>query len=920
MINNSVDYYNTLEEAKKHHVSYLNPRYSTFTQTHYTAGDEDQFFSNVIKTSPKLIQSRKEEYLPSITPPEISPLYTELKVEYLYSTFRYLFHKFKKGIFVSIRNNTLSTFLPFSKANFVNEWSDKIKIDPKFKDLVSFIAYSEKLCGWETTAKNINQNVSTWYCNNCLLRTEFPICEGDTGITCVHDMLIELCKTRKVPDIDFFVNRRDFPLLKNDKTEPYNHIFGKNQMLVSHSYDKYFPILSMTTTPDFADIPIPTTEDWVRISTQEGKYFEDFGDYNYTFDTPWKLKKNKAVFRGSSTGSGTSVETNMRLKLASMHSNSLLDVGITKWNSRPRKEENKEYLTLIDPHDFDFGLIPELSPEEQSKYKYIINVEGHVSAYRLSLELSMNSVILLVNCEYKLWYSNVLKPLVHYIPIKHDLSDLIEKVKWCKKHDKECEKIAKNAKKFYDTYLVKNGMLNYLSNLLYTLRKKMGNYEIVNEDKILEKRMKKLLPIPTASTSKIYLENYKWVRDATFFNQLSQYPVNIGETIMTRGNTIIKDCDILGKKIIGKQNHQRYYNAGGNLFEYFVGRKCINKLFSLVPNFVYTFAKNDDTLFLEKIVGITFENYLSSSAFNFKEYLFILGNLALVLEISQREYFFVHYDLFPWNIILKREKVRENYNLFPYSYSISTEFYPIILDYDKSSFVYKNFTYGGGLYKNFSSIIDILCILYSSLHIILCNQCLNKKDLNSIFILANFVCGGEYHISKFENVRELKDFLLINKKYDVIMNKDRKELENKTPIDFLNYIVTNFGKINIDRKKNIDQLTTRYSDESLLKRILENEDTLNLEEIIKQKPKDVEDYYKIYLRVLRIIFTLENCKRSDKNEDITQLKEYLSNLSINITSKDLTNPRLQKILEQALLLNKFSKIKQKYIQLNKSND
>ena len=35
-------------------------------------------------------------------------------------------------------------------------------------------------------------------------------------------------------------------------------------------------------------------------------------------------------------------------------------------------------------------------------YKYIINIEGHTIAYRLSLELSMGSVILLVDCENKL--------------------------------------------------------------------------------------------------------------------------------------------------------------------------------------------------------------------------------------------------------------------------------------------------------------------------------------------------------------------------------------------------------------------------------------------------------------------------------------------------------------------------------------
>ena len=57
--------------------------------------------------------------------------------------------------------------------------------------------------------------------------------------------------------------------------------------------------------------------------------------------------------------------------------------------------------------------------------------------------------------------------MIHYIPIKKDLSDLIEKIKWCKKNDKICEKIAENAKKFAKKYLSENGCMDFLQNILY---------------------------------------------------------------------------------------------------------------------------------------------------------------------------------------------------------------------------------------------------------------------------------------------------------------------------------------------------------------------------------------------------------------------------------------------------------------------
>ncbi len=56
-----------------------------------------------------------------------------------------------------------------------------------------------------------------------------------------------------------------------------------------------------------------------------------------------------------------------------------------------------------------------LTPEEQSKYKYIINIDGHVSAFRLSLEMSMGCCILLVKSTIPnetLWMENVVFSVV----------------------------------------------------------------------------------------------------------------------------------------------------------------------------------------------------------------------------------------------------------------------------------------------------------------------------------------------------------------------------------------------------------------------------------------------------------------------------------------------------------------------------
>ena len=154
----------------------------------------------------------------------------------------------------------------------------------------------------------------------------------------------------------------------------------------------------------------------------------------------------------------------------------MLQMQITKWNVRPKKIFKHDYLEFLDPTTLPFKLVNKLSPLEQSKYKYIIHIDGHVSAYRLSYELSMNSVILIVKSEWKLWYSDLLKPYIHYIPIKEDLSDLIDIIKWCRKNDEKCKEIANNALKFYEKYLKKDGIFDYLQKLFIDVKKNMGKY------------------------------------------------------------------------------------------------------------------------------------------------------------------------------------------------------------------------------------------------------------------------------------------------------------------------------------------------------------------------------------------------------------------------------------------------------------
>jgi len=482
------DSYKEIDECKSNKKKYkqTNIKFSKFNQRYYHAGDK----YDIEKYGLLLLRYYYSVNSEKIKNKKINNLYEKINYESIKNTFEYIFEKFKKGIFVIIRNNKLIVFLPFSNYNYRNNWFDKIYFNHKEKKLLKNREYSSIKYYLINNSKKFEDDHpnsfkhyeilldrSKWVANNCIFRNQYPIYEGERNINVHRYLLIQLLKERIVPDVEFFINVRDFPILKNNITEPYNHLFDSNSYKIEEKYKKNFcPIFSKSITNDFADILIPNEDDIKRISQE---YFLDDCNNQYIGLTnhKWHNKKPVCIFRGSATGCGITLENNMRLKASdiSVDNKDILDAGITDWNERPKKYMNQG-IDIIDPKKFRFGLANKITNKEKSRYKYILNIDGHVSACRLSYELSMNSVILLVTSDYKLWFSDKLVAYKHYIPIASNLSDLIDKIKWCIANDSKCEQIAYNARIFYKKYLSKDGIFDYMLEQL-TIIHSNKNYE-----------------------------------------------------------------------------------------------------------------------------------------------------------------------------------------------------------------------------------------------------------------------------------------------------------------------------------------------------------------------------------------------------------------------------------------------------------
>lgn len=811
-----------------------NPEYRSFKQTHFTAGDNRQFHAYRDMTNGQIcipkISMKNNVYKNAEMSDAINwEKYRDIGPISVTHTFDYIFNKFKKGIFIKVKDGQLSVFLPFSKHNFRNEWSELIQIDPKYGDIYGFIRHIQTSENRRFFRNNINKFTNSWYANNCLLRYEFPINEGDSNVPNMSDMFRTLCKERELPDMEFFVNRRDFPIIKTDNTEPYSHIYNSaKQPLLSHNYEKYAPILSMVGHKNFADIPIPTGDDWARVSRQEGKFFSRTCNRDFEVkNVPWEDRKSVAVFRGGSTGCGVTIKTNIRLKAAYISSKKptdddgslLLDAGITNWNLRPRKLKNEQYLQTIDIKNLPFSLVPRLTPQEQAEYKYILHLDGHVSAFRLGAELSSGGCILLPSSKYKLWYRDFLVPYKHYVPVKGDLSDLIKKIKWCKRHDEKCKKIAKRAKKFAEKYITKKGILDYLQKLLYTLKQKNGIYlyNNITLQQLQEKYEKDIISVtPYYPNTKKTVENF-----STFPVQERGYGLLQGmewAINMLMDNGKLETLSKEEQKYEGVESVTILYKLGGKIYlrksgkfihAAFVAMKATNKLLKYIPNFqyVYGLCKNGDILQEDfgnnsTILRSYLHNAVQGYPFRFTDFLVILSQIALALHIAQKQYGFVHHDATPYNIILQLypEPVIFDYIIDSETvYRVNSDIIPVLIPSSKTHIIYDNVHHGTVDMFSVSTIQDIFTLLVTSCDLLVTERALEVKNKAMLLTLANFLTGTEFHRESFresgyDGLGSLRYFL---KQTDFNTVK-LGDLEEKTPLDLVKYIQKNFQMSNSD--------------------------------------------------------------------------------------------------------------------------
>ncbi|KAJ3265582.1 F-actin-capping protein subunit alpha [Chytriomyces hyalinus] len=187
---------------------------------------------------------------------------------------------------------------------------------------------------------------------------------------------------------------------------------------------------------------------------------------------PWKEKKAVLFWRGSTTGGsyrwGKPWTEYPRTRLIAWgleyeqkHPGSTFDAGLIEHPIFQKKAINNTQLRVdvgfssFSQYDATAahrvyttygGLKQRVSFEQMLNFKYLIVLDGNTWPGRLQAYLATNSVIL-YNGIFTDFFNWRLVPMVHYVPVKLDYSDLEERLLWLMTHDEEARQIVENAQR-----------------------------------------------------------------------------------------------------------------------------------------------------------------------------------------------------------------------------------------------------------------------------------------------------------------------------------------------------------------------------------------------------------------------------------------------------------------------------------------
>lgn len=199
------------------------------------------------------------------------------------------------------------------------------------------------------------------------------------------------------------------------------------------SKDSGYLLFSLRSSPLHLDVPIP---DPVAYGSNGNYVWPDRATL-----VPWENKIDKVVFRGSASFSFgvDNWHSNNRFRAAQLSDAypDFLDLGMTSMRVKPMPpltgKSAESFFPLPTNDDITatsgIRLTEPLSFYEQSRFKYVIDIDGGLGSSRRIPMMQTGCVPLFVDSNWFSTQDRLVVPWVHYVPIAEELTDLVDKVR-----------------------------------------------------------------------------------------------------------------------------------------------------------------------------------------------------------------------------------------------------------------------------------------------------------------------------------------------------------------------------------------------------------------------------------------------------------------------------------------------------------
>lgn len=211
-----------------------------------------------------------------------------------------------------------------------------------------------------------------------------------------------------------------------------------------HDEDPLIPCLRLDAASDDVDDPSrPLIPDPYCLMTEGYQSLREGMERDPL--PPWSERLQLAFWRGSTTGSKEigldNLRLNRRYQLARLSRAwpDLLDARINRV-VQCRDAQAQEH---VEHHLHQEGLLSAtVNPLHAALHAWQIDIDGNVNSWGLLWKLLSGSCILRVQSPRQQWYHRRLQPWIHVVPVNADLSNLGERLKWCRNHLHDCAAIA----------------------------------------------------------------------------------------------------------------------------------------------------------------------------------------------------------------------------------------------------------------------------------------------------------------------------------------------------------------------------------------------------------------------------------------------------------------------------------------------